>query len=206
MTHNSPPPHTGHSPYVRSYARTHDTHRPTTQNTQAPHNPPLPDPLHIHILTMPIRGGFLPPSPDILAPSTPKRAAPTNADTPKPLHTARSDSTHTPIPYTYPHINTLLHAQAAAHPLLHALPPQKARKTRPRPPYKTLTHGSSTHSIYTHIPCTTSSSTCHRHHDPPLASTTPHHAHTQTQESHGTHRERQRAVQHPLAAHHTPSN
>ena len=53
MTHISPPPHTTHRPYVHSYARTHDTHRPTTQNTQAPHTPPLPDPLHIHILTMP---------------------------------------------------------------------------------------------------------------------------------------------------------
>ena len=151
MTHISPPPHTTHRPYVHSYARTHDTHRPTTQNTQAPHNPPLPDPLHIHILTMPIRGGFLPPSPDILAPSTPNRAAPTYTDSPKPLHTARSDSTHTPIPYTYPHNNTLLHAQAAAHPLLHALPPKKARKTHPRPPYKTPTHGPSTHPILIYL-------------------------------------------------------
>ena len=147
----SPPPHTTHSPYVHSYARTHDTHRPTTQNTQAPHNPPLPDPLHIHILTMPIREGFLPPSPDILAPSTPNRAAPTYIDSPKPLHTARSDSTHTPIPYTYPHNNTLLHAQAAAHPLLHALPPKTARKTHPRPPYKTPTHGPSTRPILIYL-------------------------------------------------------
>ena len=134
MTHISPPPHTTHRPYVHTYARTHDTHRPTTQNTQAPHNPPLPDPLHIHILTTPMRRGFLPPLPDTLAPTAPKRAAPTHSDSPKTSHTARSDSTPTPIPYTYPHNNTFPHARPAAHPLLHALPPRKPRKTYPRPP------------------------------------------------------------------------
>ena len=156
MTHNSPPSHTTHNPYVRTHARTHDTHRPTTQSTQAPHNPPLPDQLHIHILTMPIRGGFHPQSPDILAPSSPKRAAPTNADTPKPIHTARSDSTYTPpIPYTYPHNNTLLHAHAAAHPLLHALPEKRHVRLAPAPltrpshmappptPYSHILHNSS---------------------------------------------------------------
>ena len=144
MTHISPPPHTTHRPYAPTYARTHDTHRPTTQTTQAPHSPSLPDPLHIHILTTPKRGGFLPPLPDTLAPTAPKRAAPTHTESPKTLHTARSDSTLTPILYTYPHNITLLHAQPAAHPLLHALPPKKPRKAYPRPPY-TPTHSASTH-------------------------------------------------------------